>query len=174
MISSIGGSSGGMQSIMSQMQTKMFKKADADGSGGIDAKEFGSMVQNSPMGQAGISSEDQTNQFNKLDVDGNGSLTQAEMEKGMKDMMSQFQSTMQSFGGGSGGASAPPAGDNVLQSLLDSIGKTSEGSGQKKSDGVGNQNRDTASLQKTLEQLISKLNSTYGTDSNVPQLSLQA
>jgi Ca2+-binding EF-hand superfamily protein len=175
MISGISGSGGGMQAMMSQMQTKMFKKGDADGSGGIDAKEFGSMVQNSPMGKAGISSEDQTKQFNKMDVDGNGSLTQAEMETGMKDIMSQFQSTMQSFGGGSGSSSTGRgSSDDALQSLLDSIGKSSEASNKKKSEGVGDNNSDTASLQKMLEQLISKLNSTYATDSNTPQLSLQA
>jgi hypothetical protein len=66
----------------------MFSKADADASGGIDSKEFSTMVSISPMGRAAAAGGANTEEmFGKLDGNGDGSLTQAEMEDGMKKAM---------------------------------------------------------------------------------------
>lgn len=151
MISGISG--GGMPSMdaMRLMQQKMFGKADADASGGLDAAEFESMMKNSPMGgkgPGGVSAEDA---FNKIDGDGNGQLTQAEMESAHEQMMARFQSTVQTFGG----ASSKPSQES-WQTLLRSIGSDGE---QDKSARAMAQTDD---LVAQLRSLIDNVGSTYG------------
>jgi Ca2+-binding EF-hand superfamily protein len=88
-LSGMAGMSGmsGMQG-MDAMKSRMFSKADADASGGIDSKEFSTMVSISPMGRAAAAGGANTEEmFGKLDGNGDGSLTQAEMEDGMKKAM---------------------------------------------------------------------------------------
>jgi EF hand len=99
MISAMGGGRD-MPSMdaMRQMQQKMFGKADANGSGGLDAAEFESMVKSSPMAGKGPQAANTEALFKKIDGDGNGELSQAEMEDAHRQMMERLQSTMQAFG----------------------------------------------------------------------------
>ncbi len=112
MISGIGGGMGGMPSMdaMRQMQQKMFSKADADASGGLDIKEFESAMANSPMagkGPKGVTAQDA---FKKIDGDGNGQLSTTEMQAMQDQMMQRMQSTMQAFGGAGAGGMGGMAG----------------------------------------------------------------
>jgi hypothetical protein len=94
------GSSMGMMpnaSAMSEMRTKMFAKADADGNGGLNIDEFNKMAESSPMGKAsGVNSADA---FKKLDADGDGSLTSTELDTGMKEKMQAMMSRITAFAG---------------------------------------------------------------------------
>jgi Ca2+-binding EF-hand superfamily protein len=77
-----------------QMAAQFFKKADANGDGGIDKAEFKTMLSQGPGGKTGTMDTDKI--FSEIDVDGNGNISQAENENAMKKM------------GGQGGA--PPSG----------------------------------------------------------------
>lgn len=157
MISGISG--GGMPSMdaMRQMQQKMFARADGDGSGGLDATEFESMVKSSPMGgkgQGGMSVDDA---FKKIDGDGDGKLTQTEMEDAHQQMMQRFQSTMQIFGQGGERASAGGSQDS-MQTLLDAIGND----GRDEQGGARRAMSATDDLVAQLRSLIDRVGSTYG------------
>jgi hypothetical protein len=156
----ISGMGGGIPSMdaMRQMQQKMFAKADVDGSSGLDAKEFSSMVENSPMaGKAGKADE----MFKKIDSDGSGELSAEELGQAHEQMMARFQSTMQAFGGASGSASASSEQDEAgWQTLLDAIGN-----GSNRSDG-GHDAGSGTDLRAQLETLLQRLGSTYGVEDN--------
>jgi hypothetical protein len=124
------------------------------------------MAKSSPMGSVVVSDAEISDSFGKLDTDGDGSLSKAELDTGAQEWTAQFKSTLQSFGGGAAASS-----DKSLQTLLDSLGKASAsvdcGSTQG-SDG------ESSSLQQLIQQMMSKLDSAYGTTSSNAGLSLQA
>jgi hypothetical protein len=152
--------------MMAQMQSKMFAKADGDGSGGLDVKEFSQMVKSSPMGSASGSDAKLSETFGKLDANGDGSLSKAELDSGAQDMMAQFKSTVQSFG-----STASSATDKSLQTLLDALGKSSASAGN-----GGTQGADSSSdgVQQLVQKMLSQLNASYGASSSNVGLSLQA
>lgn len=156
MLSGISG--GGMPSMdsMRQMQQRMFSTADADGSGGLGAAEFESMVKSSPMAGKGPGGASAADAFEKIDGNGDGQLTASEMEAAQQQMMERFQSTMQTFG--QGGGSSTDSSQDSLQSLLDSIGRETDdrpgGSRQAMSA--------TDDLVAQLRSLIERVGSTYG------------
>ncbi|MBA4397540.1 MAG: hypothetical protein C0394_09195 [Syntrophus sp. (in: bacteria)] len=94
-ISGIGSQSGYNPT---EMAAQFFKKADANGDGGIDKAEFKTMLSQGPGSQTGTVDTDKI--FSEIDADGNGTISQAENENAMKKM------------GGQGGAppSGPPPG----------------------------------------------------------------
>jgi Ca2+-binding EF-hand superfamily protein len=97
----------GMPSMasMQQMQARMFKAADQDGSGGLNKVEFKSMMAEAPAGmRKAMGAEDA---FSKIDTDRDGSLSAAEMKQGASNAMKGFQSTLAAF---SGSAQAESAG----------------------------------------------------------------
>jgi Ca2+-binding EF-hand superfamily protein len=159
MISGISG--GGMPSMdaMRQMQQRLFSKADADGSGGLGAAEFESMMKSSPMGGTGPGGVSAAEAFQKIDGDGDGQLTAGEMEAAQKQMMERFQSTVQTFGSG-GGASTDrsQASQDSLQSLLDSIGRQAEERPASAQQAMST----TDDLVAQLRSLIERVGSTYG------------
>jgi EF hand len=175
---------GGMPSadMMAQMRNKMFSKADSDGSGGVDIKEFSAMTKMGPPGAAGgLSEADTKAEFKKLDGNGDGAIDKAELEKGVKEMMSKFQSTMAKFAKPEGADAAPGVGgvggesssnDKSLQTLL----KALEGAANKhKTQGSAGGSKDGAhNLQQMLQRLSSQLGNTYGAAGNSPQLMAQA
>jgi EF hand len=151
MISGISG--GGMPSMdaMRQMQQKMFGKADADASGGLDAAEFESMVKNGPMGGKGPGGMSAADAFKTIDGDGNGQLSQVEMEDAHQQMMARMQSTLQAFGG----ASSSQPSQTSWQTLLQSIGNNGE------QNPSGRAVSQTDDLVAQLRALIDKVGSTY-------------
>jgi Ca2+-binding EF-hand superfamily protein len=95
LISGIGSQSG---FDPTQMAAQFFKKADANGDGGIDKAEFKTMLSQGPGGQTETMDTDKI--FSEIDTDGNSTISQAENENAMEKM------------GGQGGAppSGPPPG----------------------------------------------------------------
>lgn len=95
---------------MSAMRQRMFAKADADGSGGVDEAELQQMLSKvsertgQDVGQA-------SDLMTKWDSDGDGGLSSDELDTGMKSLMPQPSSTMefaQMRGGPSMGGMPPP------------------------------------------------------------------
>jgi Ca2+-binding EF-hand superfamily protein len=113
-ISSVSGSSDGWAQMRSQIQAKLFAKADANNSGGVDKTELNSLF-NDIATQAGstVSSAQTDKLFSSMDSNGDGSLSSNELAQGMQALM-QPPSTMdfaQSRGAGDGkpeGGGAPP------------------------------------------------------------------
>jgi EF hand len=160
MISAVGGGMG-MPSMdaMLQMQQKMFSKADANGSGGLDAAEFESMVKNSPMAGKGPQGASPEDMFKKIDGDGNGELSQAEMEDAHKKMMERFQSTMQAFGQGGAASTGSKRSQDALDTLLQAIGNGDGKDGKR--DNSAQAVSTTDDLVAQLRGLIDKVSSTY-------------
>lgn len=156
----ISAMSGGMPSLdaMRQMQQKMFSKADADASGGLDATEFESMMKASPMGggqgAGGLSTEDA---FKRIDGDGNGQLSQAEMEEAHQQMMARMQSTVQAFGGGETTSTGSAGGQSTLDALLRALGQ-----GEQNSDRTAQAIANTDDLMAQLRAMADKVSSAYG------------
>ena len=156
MISGISG--GGMPSMdaMRQMQQRLFSKVDADGSGGLGAAEFESMMKSSPMGGTGPGGVSAAEAFKKIDSDADGQLTAGEMGAAQKQMMERFQSTVQTYG--SGGSASTDASQDWLQSLLDSIGRKSDERPASAQQAMST----TDDLVAQLRTLIDRVGSTYG------------
>jgi hypothetical protein len=130
MISSIGsGASSGQAAAMAQMRSQIFKKSDADASGGLDATEFRALVANGPGGAQDAASVE--TDFKAFDSNSDGSLTQAELDAGVEQKMQAFRSTMDLFGGVEGsegprGPGGPPPGPPPAERVADdSEGSTS-------------------------------------------------
>ncbi len=106
-ISGLGGSN-----AFAAMQQRMFKRADGDGSGSVDASELQSMLDDISQ-HTGASFDDSAAVLAKMDSNGDGSLNADELASGMKDLMPPPPSTVamaQQRGGGPAGAGGPPPG----------------------------------------------------------------
>jgi len=98
-ISGIGSSAG---FDPTQMAQKFFKKADANGDGGIDKSELKTMLSNGPGGSKGAQDIDKI--FAEVDTNNDGKIDETENANQMKKIASQG-------GPPTGGAQgAPPAG----------------------------------------------------------------
>jgi Ca2+-binding EF-hand superfamily protein len=106
---------------------KMFERADADGSGGIDAGELQGLMDQiaSKTGQTAASGDAATT-FSKLDTNGDGSLGQAELDSGLKNLLPPPPDTM-SFARsrGSSGNEGASRQDTRLLQQIDSDGNGS-------------------------------------------------
>jgi len=159
MISGIGG---GMPSMdaMRQMQQKAFSKADANGSGSLNVSEFNSMVKDGPMAGKGPNGVSDEEMFKKIDGNGDGEITQAEMENAHKQMMANFQSTVQAFGQGGATAASSTGTESSLDTLLQTMGF-----GDSKDDKTAkstNEDTGTTDLTAQLRSLLDKMSTTYG------------
>jgi hypothetical protein len=85
-----------------QMAQKFFKKADANGDGGIDKSELKTMLSKGPGGSKGT--QDVDKMFAEMDTNGDGKIDETENANQMKKMAAQGGPQR----GGAGGA--PPAG----------------------------------------------------------------
>jgi Ca2+-binding EF-hand superfamily protein len=165
MISGMGGAMGAMRGMgggmpnleaMKQAQQRAFSKADGNGSGGLDATEFDSLMKDSPMAKMG-GGVDSAKAFAKMDGDGNGELSAQEMESAQKQMMERFQSTLSQFGGG-----AIAQGTDPLQTLLQSMNsQQSEGKDDDETTLQGLQGASQQDLTAQLQELIQRITSTY-------------
>jgi Ca2+-binding EF-hand superfamily protein len=120
-VSSFGGA---QRPDFSQMREMMFKKADADDSGGINKDELTTMISQAPSGIGGIPKPSAEDMFAKLDGDGDGEISQSEHEEGMQVMMEKFQKMTGSFSGSS------DMFDTLLKKLRESDEKQSQATGQ--------------------------------------------
>lgn len=84
----------------------MFKKADADGSGGVDATELQTVLDKISE-KTGTDLGKASDRFASMDSDGDGSLSSSELDTGVKSLMPEPSSTMEFAqrmgGGGQGG-----------------------------------------------------------------------
>lgn len=109
-ISGVSGSSNAWAALntqRSQHQAKMFAKVDADGSGGVDQTELGTLLSDISE-KTGASVGDAKELFTQMDSNSDGSLSSDELDAGMQALIPPPPSTMefaQSRGmGGSGGS----------------------------------------------------------------------
>ncbi|PQA79140.1 EF-hand domain-containing protein [Rhodoferax sp. TS-BS-61-7] len=106
-VSGSGNAWAALNTQRSQHQAKMFAKVDADGSGGVDQTELGSML-SKISDKTGASVGDAKELFTQMDSNSDGSLSSDELDAGMQALMPPPPSTMefaQSRGmGGSGGS----------------------------------------------------------------------
>lgn len=104
-IGSIGSGVGGFSALQRPQppsKEALFKRADADGSGGVDASELQELVSHRPGG-SGSAANDSSVDFSALDGDGSGSLDATELDTAMKALMPKPGSTVefaQQRGGG--------------------------------------------------------------------------
>lgn len=103
---------------------KSFKKADTDGSGGVDTAELQQLLANRP----GASSSDGSSKadFSSFDSDGNGSLTTEELDAGLKSLQPPASSTVefaqQRGQGPDGPRGGPPPGPPPADGAQDASG----------------------------------------------------
>ena len=113
--SSAWSSMGAISSSRAQMKEKLFSKVDSDSSGGVDAAELQSMLDDIAKHTGTSSSTSAADALKSLDSNGDGSLDADELDQGMKSLMPDPPSTMafaqsRSEGGmqGAGGPPPPP------------------------------------------------------------------
>lgn len=125
-INGVGGSSDAWAQMRSQMQAKMFKKADGNGDGGVDKTELKSMLSDiSKMtGQSVGGNTDDA--FAKMDSNGDGTLNSDELGKGMESLMPP-PSTMD-FAKSMGGASGSGGSGNPVDDLFSKVDSNGDGS----------------------------------------------
>jgi Ca2+-binding EF-hand superfamily protein len=120
-ISGVGSSSHAWTDISSSrqgaMKAKMFGKADADGSGGVDQTELQNLFDKVAT-KTGASATSASEQFGKMDADGDGSLSSDELSSGMKSLMPPPRSTVD-FAQRRGDDGGSEAAVNELFSNLD-------------------------------------------------------
>lgn len=89
-LSGVSGSSSAwaqMNTNRSQMQAKMFAKADTDSSGGVNQTELQSMLDD-VASKTGVSNSTKTSElFSKIDSNSDGSLTSDELASGMANIL---------------------------------------------------------------------------------------
>ena len=92
----------------SAMKAKMFGKADADGSGGVDQTELQNLFDKVAK-KTGTTAASASEQFSKMVTNGDGSLSSDELSTGMKSLMAPPNSTVD-FAQRQGMPSGPPPG----------------------------------------------------------------
>jgi Ca2+-binding EF-hand superfamily protein len=123
-IGSIGSGVGGyatLQRAQPPSKEELFKRADADGSGGVDASELQKMLAHRPGGTSSATEDSSAADFSQLDSDGSGSLDATELDAAMKALMPKPTSTVE-FAQQRGGQ------DDDLFSRVDANGDGSIGS----------------------------------------------
>jgi hypothetical protein len=177
MTTSIGGTSGFSSAGLAQMREQMFKKLDADGSGGIDETEFATGSPGGPSGSGGMDSGIASALFTSFDTDSDGSLTQDELETGFQKLSSSMRSVLigtqeaggtQGGPGGAGGPDGPPpppppqdsdggSSDSSLDTLLSLLqGATGNATGTSDDDSSDSSDAVSA-VQADFKQLLSDL-----------------
>lgn len=121
-VSSVSGRTMGSSPMaeMAQQRAQNFRRADADGSGGLGVDEFKAFVAAGPQRAEG-GPDDATLEadFAAFDADGDGSLTDTELEEGLRSKFEDPRSTVERFGG------PPPLpedeGGDALDALLQGL-----------------------------------------------------
>lgn len=134
-------------------QQEMFNKVDSDGSGGVDATELQSMLDNIAKHTGTSSTTTATDALTKMDSNGDGSLDSSEMEAGMKSFMPEPRSTMafaQARGGEGGPKGAngpPPASADTSSNDIDPLDTNEDGT-------VSEQERAAGEIKDAIQNLL--------------------
>ena len=116
---------------------EFFKRADADGSGGISKDELKTMLENGPQKMSGAQAPSVDELFAAADTDGDGSISQSENEAAMKSMRPQHEGRSHSFSGST----------EMLDSILNTL----------KSQDDGKDTSLTSDQRKLIEQLVTEM-----------------
>ncbi len=179
-ISSLGGTSawpstsqaGGMRPPRHGDPTEMFKKVDADSSGGVDATELQDMLGKMPGASEGTptSASDFISQY---DSDGDGSLNQSELGTGMQSLMpsrsTQDFAAQRSGGqdegaGGVGGMGGPPPGPPPSEGAGGASSSSSTGYDPLDTNQDGTVSAEEAAAGEAAKQLLQELTQAVDTD----------
>lgn len=155
-ISAVGGSGDAWSAMRSQMQARMFGKADSNGDGSVSKSELDGMLSDIDKATGQDLSSNVDKAFKQMDADGDGKLSSDELAKGMQSLMPP-PSTMnfaQGFNAGSSGSSANASSTDAqtaLQTLLTAIQSAVQpGEASKSSTSSGMSSDDFANMVKQL------------------------
>jgi len=112
-----------MSTSRASRQQEMFNKIDSDGSGGVDATELQSMLDDIAKHTGTASTTTAADALTKMDSNGDGSLDSSEMEAGMKSILPEPSSTMAFAKARQGEGGPPPAAPSGGASSTDSDGE---------------------------------------------------
>lgn len=123
-ISSSASAWSAMSTSRASRQQEMFNKVDSDGSGGVDATELQSMLDDIAKHTGTSSTTTAADALTKMDSNADGSLDSSEMEAGMKSLLPEPSSTMafaqaRNAEGGPQGAGGPPPSGSTSSSSSD-------------------------------------------------------
>lgn len=141
-IGSVSSSSSGawataMQRPQRPNKEELLKRADSDGSGGVDASELQQMLANRPgaansaSGSSATSSSTDASSavdFSQLDSDSSGSLDATELDAAMKALMPKPSSTMEFAQQRGMGGMGAPGGQGGSDDLFSKVDGNSDGS----------------------------------------------
>lgn len=144
-----------MSTSRASRQQEMFNKVDSDGSGGVDATELQSMLDDIAKHTGNSSTTTAADALTKMDSNGDGSLDSSEMEAGMKSLMPEPSSTMafaqarNAEGGPKGAGGPPPAsgGSSSSDSDIDPLDTNQDGT-------VSEQERAAGELKDAIQNLL--------------------
>jgi len=142
-----------MSTSRASRQQEMFNKVDSDGSGGVDATELQSMLDDIAKHTGTSSTTTAADALTKMDSNGDGSLDSSEMEAGMKSLMPEPSSTMafaqarNGEGGPKGAGGAPPASGGSSSTDIDPLDTNEDGT-------VSEQERAAGELKDAIQNLL--------------------
>jgi hypothetical protein len=142
-----------MSTSRASRQQEMFNKVDSDGSGGVDATELQSMLDDIAKHTGTSSTTTAADALTKMDSNGDGSLDSSEMEAGMKSLMPEPSSTMafaqarNGEGGPKGTGGAPPASGGSSSTDIDPLDTNEDGT-------VSEQERAAGELKDAIQNLL--------------------
>lgn len=121
-VSSVSGRAMGSSPMaeMAPQRAQNFRRADADGSGGLGVDEFKAFAAAGPQRPEGAPDAATLEaDFAAFDTDGDGSLTESELDDGLRSRFEDARSTVDRFGG------PPPGprgeGGDALDALLQGL-----------------------------------------------------
>ncbi len=157
-----------------RMQERMFQKADADGSGGVDATELQTLLDKAAK-KTGTSSDSSTTELlSKSDGNKDGSLSSAELDSVMKSMFPPPSSTQDFLRTrGSGSASSSQSTDDLFGKIdSDSSGGISKSELQSFTDKIKQDQGSSSTSDASVDDMITQLDS--DSSGELSQTELQA
>jgi Ca2+-binding EF-hand superfamily protein len=119
--------------MRSQMQAKMFAKADANGSGGVDKTELNNFF-NSVSQQTGttVSSAQSDKLFTQMDTNGDGTLSSSELSQGMQSLIQptntmDFANGFNASSSGSSSSGSNSSSSNPINALFSKFDTNGDG-----------------------------------------------
>lgn len=157
-----------------RMQERMFQKADADGSGGVDATELQTLLDKAAKKTGTSSDSSATELLSKSDGNKDGSLSSDELDSVMKNMFpppSSTQDFLQTRGSGS--ASSSQSTDDLFGKIdSDSSGGISKTELQSFTDKIKQDQGSSSTSDTSVDDMIAQLDS--DSSGELSQTELQA
>ena len=144
-----------------RMQERMFQKADADGSGGVDATELQTLLDKAAKKTGTSSDSSATELLSKADGNKDGSLSSGELDSVMKSMFPPPSSTQDFLRTrGSGSASSSQSTDDLFGKIdSDSSGGISKTELQSFTDKIKQDQGSSSTSDTSADDMITQLDS---------------